>query len=79
MNYRMTQPQRNLIEALRVQMNISADVMDQLCQKFWECNAADLTIRQASSLISSLKNEKASIQREIAILAGQRSLFEVQS
>lgn len=73
--YPMTQAQRDLIRILRKQENISPEVLDQLCQRHWECDFASLSIRQASSLISSLKNEKAEIHREIQILAGQQSLF----
>lgn len=78
MSYPATHLQRELIETLRVQMNISADVLDQLCQKFWECYVADLSIRQASALIDSMKT-KTAFRREIQLLAGQQSLFEVMS
>ena len=75
MNYPMTQPQRDLISDLRTQQKISLDVLDQLCQRHFECSSVDLNIRQASALISTLKNEKSEVQREIQILAGQQSLF----
>lgn len=75
MNYPMTQPQRDLIADLRTQQKISLEVLDQLCQRHFKCSSVDLNIRQASALISTLKNEKSEVQREIQILAGQQSLF----
>ncbi len=71
----MTVDQRELIETLRKQQNISAEVWDQLCQKLWEVPYDEINIRQASAMITSLKTEKPEIRREVQILAGQRSLL----
>lgn len=71
----MTTDQRQLIETLRKQQNISADVWEQLCQRLWELPYDALDIRQASAMITSLKSEKAELKREIQQIAGQRSLL----
>lgn len=72
--YPMSPQQFELIETLRKQQNISADVLNRLVRKHWECEVSDLSVRQASALIDSLKM-KTEIQREIQLLAGQQSLF----
>ena len=74
MNYPMTPPQRELIETLRMQQNISVEVLNQLCRRHWECELIHLNVRQASALIDSMKSKKE-FQREVQILAGQQSLF----
>ena len=72
--YPMTAPQKSYIEVLRTQMKISPDVMEQICERWTGVQLAELTVRQASSLIEGLKNSDE-LKRELQILAGQQPLF----
>lgn len=71
----MTIAQRELIEALRKQHNISTGVWDQWCWRIFEVRFDELNVRQATAMIHSLKYEKDEIKREIQRIAGQRSLL----
>lgn len=70
----ITQPQRDLIDDLRVQRNISPDVLDTWCLRHWGTPVSGLNRVEASVLIDFLK-DKDLMQRELQLIAGQQSLF----
>ena len=71
----MTGPQLSLINTLRIQKNISEDVIDRLCKRHFDVPLAEINVRQATTLITSLKAEPSALQREIQVIAGQQSMF----